>query len=324
MKIKKTSGDKKPTANLAINKSRIKKYGKSKTIPSYYLEKGQEFQIELFNPTQGKILTTIKLNNKPISGGLVIRPGERVFLDRFLDTNKKFLFDTYNVDNTKSAKKAIEPNGDVEIAFFKEVEEIPFFQHFGSSGTVTLDCFDSDQFGTTNVGFVDSSSGTYTLGNSTLTTSTGGYNQLNINEDIFIPVRGESNAASLTIDGDVNIKGDLSVDGNIATRGITLTNEKDQSLKSKNLKGKRRRTTTASNATPTTIETGRVEKGSNSKQDLREASGDFEMMSFHIIKYKLSPKSQKQLTSVDYYTKHCTNCGGRCKTKFCAFCGKQQ
>jgi hypothetical protein len=39
MKIKKTSGDKKPTANLAINKSRIKKYGKSKYIPSYYFEK---------------------------------------------------------------------------------------------------------------------------------------------------------------------------------------------------------------------------------------------------------------------------------------------
>ena len=158
-------------------------------------------------------------------------------------------------------------------------------------------------------------------------------------------LRGVTSEASISIDGDVTVKGDLHVDGKFTSPGV-YTQEMDNTkieksssllsgevgniglshMKTKSLKGKRSRiseSTPISN-TPTTIETGRVEKGSNSKQDLREASGDFEMRSFHVIKYKLSPKSQKQLTSVDYYTKHCTNCGGRCKTKFCAFCGKQQ
>jgi|TARA_R110000851_G_scaffold848_3_gene2871 hypothetical protein len=323
----KTTG-KMPTANLAINKSRIKKYGKSKTIPSYYLEKGQEFQIELFNPTQGKILTTIKLNNKPISGGLVIRPGERVFLDRFLDTNKKFLFDTYNVDNTKSAKKAIEPNGDVEIAFFKEVEptQTTFFSN--GCGNATLDWM-GDINTTTGGDYTTNNDTVFITTNSTPTINFGGntdlnFVQSNISQDTF----GATSDAFLSLDGDVTIKGDLHVNGTFTSPGV-CSQEMDNSFlraTSKNLKGKRSRISenTPILTTPTTIETGRVEKGSNSKQDLREASGDFEMMSFHIIKYKLSPKSQKQLTSVDYYTKHCTNCGGRCKTKFCAFCGKQQ
>lgn len=320
MKIKTTG--KKPTANLAINKSRIKKYGKSKNIPSYYLEKGQEFQIELFNPTQGKVLTTIKLNNKPISGGLVLRPGERVFLDRFLDTNKKFLFDTYDVENTKSARKAIEPNGDVEIAFFKEIEEQePFFNN--GSGMVTLDCFDGN---VTTTNFSDT---TFT------STSSGdlSYNLTAMDQDFYLPVRSdegvEISASNTTIDGDLTVKGDIKLSGSLGiapTRSFTspgvYINESDKSevKKTKSLKSKRSRIS----STPTKIETGRVEKGSTSQQDLREATGDFEMISFHIIKYKLTPKSQKKLTSVDYYSKYCTSCGGRCKTSFCPFCGNKQ
>ena len=47
-----------PTANLAINKSRMKVYGKNSEVPTYYLNKGQEFQIELFNPTTNNILAS--------------------------------------------------------------------------------------------------------------------------------------------------------------------------------------------------------------------------------------------------------------------------
>ena len=70
------------------------------------------FQIELFNPTSFILLAKIKLNGNAISGGgLVIRPGERIFLERFLEENKKFLFDTYKVDNIAAVKKAIKENG---------------------------------------------------------------------------------------------------------------------------------------------------------------------------------------------------------------------
>ena len=114
-----------PTANIAVNKSRIKLYSKGVEMPTYYLQKGQEFQIELFNPTSDVVLAKVNLNGKPISqGGLVLNPGQRVFLERYLDVAKKFLFDTYEVSNTEEVKKAIEDNGDFKVEFFKEIVPI--------------------------------------------------------------------------------------------------------------------------------------------------------------------------------------------------------
>lgn len=114
-----------PTANIAVNKSRLKMYNKKSDVPTFYLQKGQEFQIELFNPTTDTVLTKISLNNNPISqGGLILRPGERVFLDRYLDVAKKFKFDTYEVANSKAAQKAIEENGDFKVEFYRESQPL--------------------------------------------------------------------------------------------------------------------------------------------------------------------------------------------------------
>lgn len=115
-----------PTANIAVNKSRLKMYNKNSDTPTFYLQKGQEFQIELFNPTTDTILAKISLNNKAISqGGLVLRPGQRVFLDRYLDVANKFKFDTYEVADTKEVQKAIENNGDFKVDFYREREIRP-------------------------------------------------------------------------------------------------------------------------------------------------------------------------------------------------------
>jgi hypothetical protein len=43
-----------------------------------------------------------------------------VFLERYLDVAKKYMFDTYEVSNTEEVKKAIEDNGDLKVQFFKE------------------------------------------------------------------------------------------------------------------------------------------------------------------------------------------------------------
>ena len=86
-----------------------------------YLNNGDEFQIELFNPTQNKILAKIELNGNSIGNGLVLRPGERVFLERYIDDAKKFLFDTYVVDgNKEEVINAIANNGNVTIKFYTE------------------------------------------------------------------------------------------------------------------------------------------------------------------------------------------------------------
>jgi len=110
-----------PTLNLCINKSRIKIYKNVGDLPTYYLNKGSEFQLELFNPTTSVILAKITLNNTLITqGGLVLKPGERIFLERYLDVAKKFMFDTYEISNTSEVKEAIKYNGDVKVEFFYE------------------------------------------------------------------------------------------------------------------------------------------------------------------------------------------------------------
>ena len=107
-----------PTANVAIKKSRLKLYNKDSVEPTYYLEDGSEFQIELFNPTTNTVLAKISIDGKAISQtGLVLRPGERVFLDRYLDVAKKFKFSTYTVNNTNEVRQAISNNGELKVEF---------------------------------------------------------------------------------------------------------------------------------------------------------------------------------------------------------------
>jgi hypothetical protein len=109
-----------PQAWIAIQKSRQKVYG-SNGKSQVYLKDEQEFQIELFNPTQTKYLVKFKINGSYTSPrGLILNPGQRYFLDRFIDDDKKLAFSTYEVEDTKAAKKAIEKNGLLEVEFYAE------------------------------------------------------------------------------------------------------------------------------------------------------------------------------------------------------------
>lgn len=111
-----------PAAFIGINKNRLKTYSAGYNLTSVYLEDKQDFQIELFNPTENSVLAKIKLNGKYISDkGLVLRPGERVWLDRYIDENRKFQFSTYQVEaNDYQVDNATRNNGLVEIEFYDE------------------------------------------------------------------------------------------------------------------------------------------------------------------------------------------------------------
>ena len=86
-----------------------------------YLTDGEEFQIELYNPMTQCVLADIKLNGNPISkSGLVLRPGERFYLDCFIDDKKKFLFGAYEVEDTEESAEATASNGMLEVFFYKE------------------------------------------------------------------------------------------------------------------------------------------------------------------------------------------------------------
>lgn len=113
-----------PMALISINKSKPKTYYNNE-LPTFYLEKDSEFQIELFNPTNKTIHTKIRLNNNQISqGGLILKPREKVFIEKYLDIPNKFKFNTYNVDNTDEIKKAIEDNGKLKVDFYNETTQI--------------------------------------------------------------------------------------------------------------------------------------------------------------------------------------------------------
>jgi hypothetical protein len=86
-----------------------------------YLGDGEEFIIELHNPTQNTVLANIKLDGKPISlSGIVVYPGQRVYLDHFPESGKKFTFTTYEVSDDEVGKNATVHNGVLEVNFHKE------------------------------------------------------------------------------------------------------------------------------------------------------------------------------------------------------------
>lgn len=111
-----------PTAHITKRKSRLKIYNGNQV----FLQDGENFEFELYNPKQKSVLVKIKLNGEYIStSGIVLKPGQRVFLERFLDTNNKFQFSTYKVKNTPQNQSAIDLNGDVSIEFYDEKEIVP-------------------------------------------------------------------------------------------------------------------------------------------------------------------------------------------------------
>jgi hypothetical protein len=102
--------------SITTNRNRVKEYGST-----VYLRDGQKFEIELHNPYTYKVLAKIKLNGYYIStSGLVLNPGQRVFLERFIDKDESFIFSTYDVDGTPESAAAIAYNGDVEVEYYAQ------------------------------------------------------------------------------------------------------------------------------------------------------------------------------------------------------------
>ncbi len=105
-----------PTAYITVKKQRVKQNGKN-----VYLDNNTEFELELYNPTDTKLKATIEFDGNLIStSGIVLRPGERIFLDRYLDVDRKFLYETYEVKDTEQNREAIDNNGLVKVRFYQK------------------------------------------------------------------------------------------------------------------------------------------------------------------------------------------------------------
>jgi hypothetical protein len=243
-----------PQSFITKGKQRLKQY-----VDTVYLKNGDEFEIELFNPKNHKVLSKIELNGISIGNGIVLRPGERVFLERYLDDAKKFKFETYMVDgDNKEVENAIKNNGDVIIRFYDEYIQ-PSWNGVGVTTTWTT--YPSTlTFG--------SSSPTYITNglSGTLTTSNAYY----------------SNNAS------VNCTMDSFVSDN-----------------SRN------------------VETGRVEKGSDSNQSFDYDNTTFNLYMSQTNWWKIKPQSVKPIVREDLVV-YCVECGSKRKKdthKFCPHCG---
>jgi len=150
----------KPTANIAVNRNRLKHYSGD----TVYLKDSTHFEIELYNPKQLKVLAKIQINGQSVSGnGIVLRPGERVFLERWIDSPQKFLFETYQVEDSNESRNAIAKNGKVTVEFYDET----IFLTSGSFSTSTVLLTDSPTWANSS-GFAPLNDGNFVYGGSTV------------------------------------------------------------------------------------------------------------------------------------------------------------
>jgi hypothetical protein len=72
-------------------------------------------------------------------------------------------------------------------------------------------------------------------------------------------------------------------------------------------------------------ETGRVEKGSKSKQKFHKTNYDFESYASHTEDFQIFPLSKRAVTIQEATREYCTECGKRRKKnyKFCPKCGQK-
>ena len=108
---------------IAVNKSLLKEFlvNSQRTV---YMNNGSEFQIQIFNPYTYSISASISINGVDMPNQLVIKPGQRIWLERYLNEARKFLFETYEVNGeSKQVENAIKYNGVIEIKFYKEKKQ---------------------------------------------------------------------------------------------------------------------------------------------------------------------------------------------------------
>ena len=276
-------------AKIAVEKRLCKEYcDASKGVDNFivYLNDGDEFQIQLFNPTNRVIGAKLKFNNEhrgwfSSDNYVVLRPGERVWLERFLDCHDKFIFNTYEVSNSSQVMEAIKDNGDITVQFYYEDESsrsrgitvsqpLVYTEPFTFAPQHTYYCSDS----------INDISGSITCGTNSCVNTLG----------------FASSATTLTSNADT-------------TASYSTATSAVKSL------GKAR--------SAKTVETGRVEHGSYSSQNFKNVYYEFENWPFATKNFKLLPVSRKQYSDSDLRKVYCTNCGKKLspKFKFCPVCG---
>lgn len=268
MKSTKSVGSKDPQKPHAWIVNPSNKGRKSiKNNSKVYLEDGQNFEIELYNPLTESVLADIKVNGSSVSkSGLVIRPGERFYLDCFVDDKKKFVFNTYEIEDTDQSKAAIQKNGTVEVYFYKE-ETInlknwsnlfqPIIERHHYYPYPSRPWYPNIWYGTTTGGTITTSNNAFGV------TTTN----LNLNNNV-----SSSNYYSSSDLGNMTFTSNSSYSDSIG------------SINSK-------------------VETGRIEKGENSNQQFTSVEMEFQKYHISSVSYQILPESQKPVETKELVKK---------------------
>ncbi|CAG7579724.1 MAG: hypothetical protein SLAVMIC_00056 [uncultured marine phage] len=268
----------KPNAWIVASKDRGRKKiyrGKETGNRRVYLTDGDEFQIELHNPTTSTVMAKIWMDGKSISNsGIIVRPGQRIYLERYLDEDRSFKFETYDVENTSGNRKAISSNGKLEVKFYNEQ-----INYNNNNGTVFI-------------GNNEWWNGTFYGTCGTFTTNSAG------NFGIY------SDGTTTT-----NIGGSMMNVSSTPTAYTQNFNVETQSLSAPLTKGVKTRSSKEN------LETGQVAKGEKTGQNLKHIDMDFESYPTSTVTYWLMPESRKILTKNDLKKKQYFNDGASYFTK---------
>ena len=296
-----------PSAYVAKGRQRIKQYNND----TVYLNNGDEFEIELFNPTTHKYLAKIELNGNSVGSGVVLRPGERVFLERYLDSPRKFLFETYTVEGDNPiTRKAIADNGNLRVKFFKEDTPVMPWPPFVTYTTQGTWCPPTDYRYYNMTGSTCFDNTRQVKG--TRARSMGKCDGI---DDTLGFAHGADASASASMfisntSNTIDFAPDMEMSRGIVDRPRSKSLKSSMAPKMASLREE-------------SIETGRVEKGSHSNQNLVLDSSSFQAYHSYQTTWKILPLSQKPLVKEDLKV-FCVSCGRKKRKQseqYCSQCG---
>jgi len=303
-------------SKLAVGKSLLKEYKTSECTRTVYLNDGDEFQIQLFNPETTEIGAEIFIDNEPLSNIIILNPGERMWLERYTDKAKKFKFKVYTVDgDSKAVEKAIAHNGEIKIKFYRKQQ--PIVVHTYHSPTYIYK--EVNPYPWTPQIYYCNSISTCDAGNlvnhaSDITSAKCDYSTLTASCDLGV---SSVNYCSAEIGS--------SVDGASTARKLSFEPLKSSFSCGESHDGSASWASIDSDADPNLIETGRVGEGSHSDQKFQNVDIDLEYSPFRTEEFKILPFSRKPFTANDARKLYCPHCGRKLNTKFkfCPYCGER-
>jgi hypothetical protein len=288
MNVTKTERDysqEQPRVKIAVNKSLLKEFHKDNERV-VYLEDEDEFQIQIFNDQTTEIGARIFVNDEPIGNSyLVIKPGERVWLDRYLDKALKFKFKTYEVNgNSRDVQRAIRNNGIVKVMLYRKnsTYTTTYIEDLTNILQDTIQQWpyhmDPEPYWSPKIYYCN--------------------NTLSLDDSVRCSTTAGSGFVTANYCNTTNYNEPTQMK---ATLGSTKSFNSNK------------------------VETGRISEGGHSDQKFDYVNMSFDSFAFATETIHILPKSTKPVQSSDLQKVYCTNCGRKIKSKFkyCPYCGNE-